>query len=161
MERGFTLIEILIVVVLLSIVALVVLPSGGENDDARLAAAGRILIADLEFAQLASIGNGVDPCVVVFDTTNERYHLARDSAPSTPMTSPASNDPYETTFGEGRAHWLAGVELDEVAVGGDDALGFTHLGSLDQTTAATITLRSGAETLVISVDADTGEPSTP
>ncbi|MHC4065472.1 MAG: prepilin-type N-terminal cleavage/methylation domain-containing protein, partial [Planctomycetota bacterium] len=64
---GFTLVEVLIVVVIAAIVAALAMPLLAETDSTRLAAAARLLMADLGFAQVESITHGDDPCVVVFD----------------------------------------------------------------------------------------------
>jgi Tfp pilus assembly protein FimT len=150
--------EVLIVVALLSIVALLVMPSGGGQDEDRLRSAARLLIADLEFAQLRSIADASDPCVIVLDLDTNTYHIAKQSEPATPIVDPGSNQPYVTTFGTGRAAQLAGVTLDAAAGLTGDQLGFTSLGVLDQGPDAAITLRSGAQTMQVIVDAPTGEP---
>src|SRR5438874_2544168 len=53
--RGFTLIEILCMVVVLGIASLVILPQITTRDDLKVAAAARALMADLLYAQNRSI----------------------------------------------------------------------------------------------------------
>lgn len=158
-RRALTLIELLIVVAILGIAALLVVPATGSSQEVRLRAAARLLIADLEYAQTASIGNGADPLVIVFDTANAAYHLAHRSDPTTPATNPASGSALTTTFGQGRAAALTAVTFDAMSVGGDEILGFSALGALDQSADATITLRCGTASIDIMVDAATGEPA--
>jgi len=155
---GFTLLEILIVVACIAIVALLVVPSG-DNTQTRLEMAARLLVADLEFAQLESIGNGADPCLIVFNKVDNSYEIVRHSSPSVPITNPATSGPYITHFGRGREEFLNGVTIDDISVGGDDRLEFTAMGALDQGTDAVITLRCGAQSTRIRLDASTGEPA--
>lgn len=56
--RGFTLIEILVVVVILSIAALIVVPGvGSQQDSLKLTASTRMVMADLFYAQNYAITN--------------------------------------------------------------------------------------------------------
>src|SRR5262245_61300099 len=121
---GFSLAELMIVLVVISIVALLVLP-GADDQTTRVREAARLLVADLEYAQLRSIGNGADPCVVVFEIDDKRYYVARASDPSTAIDDPGSSRVLMTHFGEGRARFLDGVVFDNLSVGGDSQLGFS------------------------------------
>lgn len=158
-SAAFTLIEVLLVVVCLSIIALLVIPAEGDVRMTRLRAGAQLLIADLEFAQLQSIGDGANPCVVVFDPVKNQYHIATQSDPQTPILDASTGQPYITQFGSGRASSLTGVVIEELTVGDDDQLGFTAIGSLDQPEPAGITLRSGSHILQIMLDPSTGEPA--
>lgn len=158
-RTAFSLVEILIVTVCLAIAAMLVLPAMASTHVARLQAAGKLMVADLQFAQLRAMGNSADTCVVVLNPTNNQYHLAHSSDPTTPIKNPATGQPYLTTFGGQRGHQLAGVTFDALSVGGDNKLGFTSLGQLDQAANATITLRCADHTLTISINAATGQTS--
>lgn len=151
--------ELLIVVVLVAITAALALPRMGDTRATRLREATRLLIADLAFAQVESIAHGDDPCVVTFDQANASYTIARSSAPGTPITEPATNTPYVTQFGAGRAAALAGVTIQSYSLGGDNQVAFGMFGQIDQTTAATITLQGGTMTMTVQIDAASGETS--
>jgi hypothetical protein len=129
----------------------------GADDTTRLAAAARLLMADLAFAQTDSITHADDACVVVFDQATSSYTLARSSSPTTPITNPADGQPYVTQFGVARAAELAGVTIAGYSLDGDDRLRFGAYGQLDQTAAASVTLQSGAETLTVQIDPYSGE----
>jgi prepilin-type N-terminal cleavage/methylation domain-containing protein len=159
--RAFSILEVLIAVAILGILAALAMPKAHANDAANLRLAARLLIADLEYAQLMSMGNGADPCLIIFEPDKHAYYLAWRSDPDTPILNSATGFPYEVRFGLGRAIGLTSVVFAVLDVGGDDALGFTAMGSLDQTTDARIVLRSGSRTLTIRIDAATGEPSSP
>lgn len=157
MDAAFTLIEVLIVVVLLGIVAALALPMTGTAGATRAIAAGRLLQADLEYAQHESIAHADDPCLLKVDQANQRYWIARASDVKTPITDPASQGAFLVTFGSGRAHMLAGVTIDSYSLDGDDELHFDAFGQPDQTTASTIVLACDGVTMTLSVDPATGE----
>lgn len=158
-RSGFTLIELIVVVVCIAIVAALVMPLAQEDDASRVRAAGRVLTADLEFAQMNSIGRGADPCGIMFDLQESGYRIATTSQPNSPIMNPAGNRPYERKFGRGDVELFRGVAIHDVAVGGDDWLGFTATGALDQEDDAVITLRCGEAALRIVIDSQTGEPA--
>ena len=72
--QGFTLIEILVVVVILGIASAVIVPQIGRRDDLTVSAASRVLMADLIFAQNKAIAMQARYCVV-FDQANAKYQL--------------------------------------------------------------------------------------
>ncbi len=161
-RRGFTLVEVLLVVVVLAIVAAVATARIGKTDSQKLIGAAQILAADLAFAQIESITKGEDPRVVVFNTPSTAgsvhgYHIAAAATPNTPITNPVGKGPYEVRFGFGRAAPLDGVTIAGQSVGGDARLGFGLYGQLDQTTNATITLACSGKSITLTIDAITGE----
>ena len=156
-QRGFTLLEILAVVVILAIVAAMAVPMLGQTRRARLTAAAELLAADLNFAQLESIAHSDDPRLVVFDTVNHAYYIAALSAPDAPITNPVGKIPYRTQFGVGRAAESGGVTITALSLGGDNQLRFGAFGQIDQATLASITLSLDRIRLTISVDPVSGE----
>ncbi|HUU82225.1 MAG TPA: prepilin-type N-terminal cleavage/methylation domain-containing protein [Phycisphaerae bacterium] len=123
--HGFTLVEVLIVVIVIGIAAMVTLPMLSEAHTTRLKTAARLLVADLGFARVESLARPDDPCVVVFDRPNNAYTIARASHPTTPITNPADGKPYVTQYGIGRALELAGVTIQGYSLDGNDQLGFS------------------------------------
>lgn len=158
-RTGFQLVEIMILVAVLAIAAAVALPRMSRTDDMRLRAAARLLIADLEYAQVESMAQGDAPRVVVFDAAGHAYHVARASEPDTPLDSPLGPFPYRTVFGQGRASALAGVTIHAYSLGGDNRVGFGLYGQLDQTAPATVTLACGGRRITITLDPTTGTSS--
>ena len=109
-QRGYTSVELMIVVTILSIAAVAALPMLGETSSTRLSAAARLLMADIDFARIKSIGRSSnDRCVIVLDQANNLYRIALASDPATPITNIVGNEPYEVQFGVGRAAELSGV----------------------------------------------------
>ena len=154
-----TLVELLIVVVLMAIAATLAMPMLASTDSTRLRAAANLLVADLAFAQIESITHADDLCVVTFDQAAGSYMVAKSSAPTTPMADPATNQPYVTTFGSGRASEAAGVSIQGYSLDGDSQLGFGIYGQTDQATQATITLQAGSLTMTVQIDGTSGETS--
>jgi prepilin-type N-terminal cleavage/methylation domain-containing protein len=155
---GFTLVELLIVLVIMAIVAAMALPMTSGIPATRVIAAARLVAADLEFAQQESIVHADDPCLLKLNQGTGTYWVARVSAPDTPIADPAN--PAATlsvTFGGGRANHLGGVSISSYDFDGDAELRFDAFGQPDQTTAATIVLASDGVTMTISVDPQTGE----
>jgi Tfp pilus assembly protein FimT len=156
-RSAFTLLELLVVIACVAIAGLLVVPMAGNTESSRVKAAGRLLVSDLQFAQMRAMGNGLEGCMVVFTPHQSRYHLATRLDVDAPITHPADQQPYVNQFGLGRAGHLKGVSITSVSAGGDQQLGFTTLGALDQGTAATIDLQCGSARLRITLNPTTGD----
>jgi len=74
LRKGFTLVEILIVVVIISIAALVAVPMFSSAGSMQIRSAANIIAADLEYAKSMAITTGQNYSVV-FDTNNETYKV--------------------------------------------------------------------------------------
>lgn len=154
---GFTLVELMTVVIVLGIAAALAVPMLGDTATSRLQGAASTLSADLAFAQVESLAHSEDTRVVVFDNPNDTYHIALSSDTATPITNPINKQPYLVDYGSGAAQSLTGVTISSYALDGDDELGFGVYGGLDQATAATITLACEGFTVTVTVDPNTGE----
>lgn len=158
LPSAFTLIEVMIVVAVLAVLSLAVLPGGGRISDDRARFAAELLVTDLGYAQIYSITNRADPCVVVFDTAAGAYHLARAASPTVPLTNLADARPYVTTFGSGRAASLKNVVITQLTGVTANRIAFASTGALNQTPAARISLRCGDAVRHVVVDPGTGVP---
>ncbi|MEX2673749.1 MAG: prepilin-type N-terminal cleavage/methylation domain-containing protein [Phycisphaeraceae bacterium] len=154
--RGFSLVEMMIVVVVLAIVALLAVPGETRREATQVQAAAKLLLADLDYACIASLGNGVDPCVVVFDEDGEGYRLASSLDAATPLTDPATGQPYQVRFGEGRAGALTRVRLTAVDTD-DNQLVYNPMGGLESAGDASVTLTCGSSSLTLTIRASTGQ----
>lgn len=156
-RAGFTLFELVIVVICVGIAGMLVVPQFSDQSPTRLTSAARLLAADIEYAQADSLANGDDPRQVIFDPANARYSIAPRSSPDTPIVNPVGRQPYVTRFGIGRAATLNGVGIAGVDLGGDNVLQFGVHGELDQVTTAKITLSCGNIKVDVTVHPITGE----
>jgi prepilin-type N-terminal cleavage/methylation domain-containing protein len=71
---GFTLVEIIIVIVIIAIVAMTAIPMMTAAASMQIRAAANMVAADLEYAKSMAISKG-QSFSVVFDETNERYQI--------------------------------------------------------------------------------------
>jgi prepilin-type N-terminal cleavage/methylation domain-containing protein len=154
---GFTLPELMIVVLIIGLTATLVLPSLGRDEPAQLRAAASILAADLGFAQADAVAHPADPRLIRVHDDAAGYSLVAGSDPETPLTNPATGEPYRIRFGEGEFDSLRDVRLAASDVGDDEMLGFAAYGNLDQTQTPTLELTAGELAVELSVDPETGE----
>ena len=156
-DRGFTLVEVLTVVIILGIAAALAVPMMSNTAVTKLQGASSALVADLSYAQIESLAHSEDKRVVVFDNPNDTYHIALTSDTATPIYNPTTKEPYLVDYGEEAAKSLDGVTITSYDLDGDDILGFGIYGGLDQATDATITLACDGFSVTITVDPNTGE----
>src|SRR3954465_14390638 len=104
--RAFTLVEILCVLVILGIAAAMIVPQMGSRDDLRAAAAARMVMADLIYAQNRAIATQ-QKHFVTFDNTSasKGYLLQRATQVSPTLTLVSVEHPitkestYQVLFG--------------------------------------------------------------
>jgi type II secretion system protein H len=109
---GFTLVEILAVIVILGIASAIVIPQIGTRDDMRVKAAARTLIADLIYAQNLAISTG-QVVYVRFDVAGNQYSMLTNPANSKakkgdPVQHPITQTDYVTAFGASKRGWEQG-----------------------------------------------------
>lgn len=172
---GFTLIEILCVVVILGIASAIVIPQIGTRDDLNVATAARAMMADLIYAQNLAIAQQ-KPYYVRFYGQSYSVCDSNTLVPIDHPLKPAINGgKYIVTFGDQATPTPSGVTpgLERVSITqpsflGQPVLGFDEMGqpfsfdastttSTTLTSAGTIQLQSGTNTLTISVQPFTGE----
>ncbi len=147
--RGFSLVEIMVVLVVMAILAAMALPElTGRNDMASLAASRR-LTADMEYAQNLAITSQAD-VYVTFDRTNNLYRLTDANNADIPHpvihTSNFVVD-FDTLNG------AQGVKISTVTFP-NSKVKFTSLGAPDN--AGSVTLTCSSRSYVVSVAAVTG-----
>ncbi len=159
--RGFTLIEILCVVIILAIAAVLVIPQLGSRSDLQAAAAARTVMSDILYAQNRAIAMQTTQ-YVKFSVATHTYEVQEGTTPAT-MTNPLTLKPFTQTFG-GTA--IPGVTLTSAAFDGKDTLAFDEIGapySFD-TTGGLVALSTGSikiaadgYTMTLTVKPYTGE----
>ena len=173
-RRGFTLVEILAVLVIIGIASAIVVPHLGTRDDLRCAAAARIAVADLIYAQNVAISTQ-KTVYVKFDVTNKNYTLLSTAATGgdVAMTNPLTQQTYTQIFGSA-SKGLETVNLGSAVFDGIDpnytncfTIAFDEMGapyafSYSQSNKndlkdGTIVLTSGSFSTTITVSPYTGE----
>lgn len=165
---GFTLIEILTVVVILGIVSLMVVPQIGTHADLNAAAAARVMMSDLMYAQNLSITTQ-KVHYIQFNATTQTYSIYDTTPLSTPINNPISNGPYTVTLGASAAAGLKDSQFQDVSFDGTTTLAFDELGSpysyssarpvgsqLVALAVGNVTVASGAVSMKITVQPYTG-----
>ncbi|MEX0777598.1 MAG: GspH/FimT family pseudopilin [Phycisphaeraceae bacterium] len=136
-RRGFTLVEVLIVVTIIGIAGAVIVPHMLTTGSLGIQAAGRMVIADLLYAQNEAIAQQ-SPCRVVFDPPNNRYYLT-DGAGNVMSTSWKGDGlgNYVVNFNEDSRFagvTISAAEFDDTLIVEFDALGApTNGGTIDLT----------------------------
>lgn len=158
-RRAFTLVEVLVVVAIIAVTAAVVLPRLTDDAVLRLRGAASILISDVEYAQVLSISHPDNPVVVRFDAAKSRYWLAYASAPDAPLNRPGTNQPYDVTFGQGRAASVGDIGVSVQNMPGE-TVAFDASGRLvDFSASPRITLTVDNRTLTLVIAPMTGSIS--
>lgn len=176
-RQGFTLVEILAVVVILGIASAIIIPQMGTRDDMRVKAAARTLIADLIYAQNLAISTG-QTVYIRFDVAGNSYSMLTNPSNSKakkgdPVQHPITQSDYVTAFGSNNRGWEQ-VKIDSAVMNGVDSnfrpeftVGFDEIGSphvwcydLDQRNDlndGTIVLKAGQFKNTITITPATGE----
>jgi prepilin-type N-terminal cleavage/methylation domain-containing protein len=164
-RHGFTLVEILVVIVILGIIAAIIVPQIGSRSDIRCAAAARVVMADLIYAQNLAIAKQQTHYVRF---TASSYGLYTTATGGSPITHPVEKTPYTATFGSGGSSGLQTCSLTSAAFDGRATLAFDELGapySYDSGTntiiplaaAGQIRIASGTFTMTVGLEPFTGE----
>ena len=173
-RRGFTLVEILAVVVIMGIESAIIIPNMGTRDDMRVTAAARVVVADLIYAQNQAISTS-SVVYVKFDVANNKYTLltTASSGGDVTMNNPLTQQTYIQQFGTGSQGWDT-VSLQSATLNGIDGnyqncftLAFDEIGSpsvfnygtnlTNELNSGSVVVKCGQFTKTISISAATGE----
>jgi prepilin-type N-terminal cleavage/methylation domain-containing protein len=179
-RSGFTLVEILAVVVILGIAAAVVVPQLGDRGDLKAKAGARMVVADLLYAQNMAIATQ-RYYYVTFDRAADKYTVyeerAIDATTQTDKiaTHPITKEPYEVPLGAGQATGMAIHDTETKFDGVDpayanlvtvafDELGAPHVYSAankkrDEMMTGKVVITSGPHKVTVTIERYTGEIS--
>jgi prepilin-type N-terminal cleavage/methylation domain-containing protein len=167
-RSGFTLIEILVMVVILGIMAAVILPQLGTTNDQKSMAAARVVMADLLYAQSRSISLQ-QMHYVQFNTSNGTYQVMTSVSPAVMINNPMSGQAYTVRFGSSSTTGLQSMQLGSANFDGQTVIAFDSMGvpysyntSTSTATAlvsGTIVITSGAASSTITVAPFSGQLS--
>jgi len=146
---GFTVIEILIVVVILAIAAMTAIPMMSSAGGVQIRSAANMIAADMEYAKSRAISRGQN-FSVVFDVSTESYRI-EDQYGSTISHPVKKGFDYVIDFGN---EGLDRVDITDVDFNGTSRIQFDYLGSPDN--GGTVSMQAGGITAMISVEPVTG-----
>lgn len=165
-KRGFTLVEILMVVVILGIAAACVVPQLSGRDDIKASAAARVVMADLIYAQNRAISTQ-QTHYVAFDPTNQNYAVLTGWTPQAFVTHPINQTNYVTKFSTAATNSMRQITLTSADFDGKAGLAFDALGApysvaTDGTTAPLVAqgkvkVTAGTYSLTVTIEPYTGE----
>ena len=166
-RRGFTLVEILGVVVILGIASAILIPQISSRDDQKASSAARVVVADLMYAQNRAIATQRTH-YVAFDTAANVYRIYEVvPSASSIIKHPVTGQNYQVQFGPASADGLkqmsiASANFDTQTVLAFDALGVPYsynatLNTLAPLSAGSVGVRSGTYQLTVSVAPFSGE----
>ncbi|HAU37243.1 MAG TPA: hypothetical protein DCX07_05950 [Phycisphaerales bacterium] len=154
--RGFTLAELLVLLLVLAITAVVVIPAAIDTTDSQAVSAARLLASDLQYAQNVAITTQ-RPVYVTFNVGAEQYQLSTPSELNpnerVVLNHPITKAPYVIDFSTQRGFGRTNVV--SASFGGLAEVGFDELGA--PSSAGTVTLQAGSRVYRISVTAATGK----
>ncbi len=147
---GFTLIEIIIVIVILAIAAMTAIPLMSSAGSVQIRSAANIIAADLEYARSMAISRGQNYSVV-FDESTESYSIKDQSDAVIPH--PVKKG-FNYTIDFKNDSRLNKVDITNVDFNSTDRVTFDCLGSPDN--GGTISLNANGPTATITVEPVTG-----
>lgn len=146
---GFTLVELMVVLVVLAIVSAVVVPHAIQASDMEALSAARVLSADLQYAQDMAITTQQD-VTVTFNVAASSYTLSNASGP---LIHPINKTDYVTAFATQRG--FGEVRIQSASFGSDAFVTFDEVGS--PSAGGSVQLQAGAYTCQVDVAATTGK----
>ena len=146
---GFSLAEVLIMVLVIGIASGVVIPLLGSSDYSVVVAGARRVASDLQYAQNTAIATQKD-ITVTFDIDSESYWLSNESGV---LIHPITSNAYMTDFTVDNE--LSRLDIVEVSGGGSVTFDPTGAPNLQ----CAVVLRAGGSTFNVTVSPITGTVS--
>ncbi len=148
--RGFTLIEIVIMIVIITIAALTAIPMMSSAASMQIRSAANMITADIEYAKSMAISRGQD-FSVVFDQSTDSYRI-EDQDGNIILHPVKKGFDYAIDFQNDSR--LNKVDITNIDFNTTNRVQFNCLGSPDY--GGTISLEAGGTTVTITVEPVTG-----
>jgi prepilin-type N-terminal cleavage/methylation domain-containing protein len=164
---GFTMVEILVVLMILGIVAGVMIPMMGNTDAMKLRATGQQIVSALAYAQNSAIA-GQDPIQVVFNTTAGSYGYSLEDEAGVVLVGDVSALDFKYALNFSTSDGYSRVKVtsalfDENASVWFDRLGGPHGGDIADAepalTSGVLKIAAGNSSMTITMAAVTGTVS--
>ena len=145
-NKGFTLIEILMVVVILGISAMVAIPMLGSGASMQMRSAANKIAADIEYAKSMAISRQQN-YTVNFDMSNNSYQI-QDSSGTVISDPMKSSDDFDVDFD--KVPSLSAVSISAIDFDGESSITFDYLGSPYAGSTSSTPLIDGSDGITIS-----------
>jgi MSHA pilin protein MshC len=148
-ERGFTAIELILVIVILGILAAIAYPRFQGLPGIRVSAAAQAIAADIRYAQSQAVSTAYNYKVYFYASTNSYsvYQVNRSSGAETIMSHPLKAGNYTV---------VVATDYPGVIIGGDYTVEFDYLGAPSTGGGGSVIVSGGGNSMTISVLANTG-----
>ncbi len=152
LRGGFTLVEIIIVIMIIGIAAFLAVPMFSSAADIQISTAANIIASDLEYVKSLAITRQKNYSVI-FDPANESYRVVETSIPGTPIPHPIKpGATFVVTFtGDSRTNHVNIVDANFDA-DADKTITFDYLGTPYRDNSGVLPLTANGQ---ISLSADT------
>jgi len=145
---GFTLTELIVVIVIIAIISAIAIPLATGTSSTKAQSAARLVMSDLEYAQNLAITSQTD-ITVTFSTSGNSYTVSNASgALNHPITKKTWTVDFDTARG------LSGVSLSSAGFSGSPAVTFSALGA--PSAEGTVALGAGTSGYQVAVAPITG-----
>ena len=152
---GFSLIELLTAIAIMALLGALVVPLLGDTKALRIDVARRLLVSDLEHAQILAITHPEDQIGVVINDEGDGWHIASLDDPSVPLEDSMTGNPLVLRLGSGPATSASSVFVETNAL--SNTIAFDQNGGLvDFTQVTEIFISSGVESVLIQISPTTG-----
>ena len=175
-RRGFTLVEILTVVLILGIASAIIAPQIGSRGDLKVRAAARVLVSDLIYAQNVAIAQQ-KWMFIKFDAANESYQVMDAAGPAGVdhiILNPVLKEPFIVKMGPACGSRLSDVRIQSAVMNGVDlayrpsfTIAFDELGTpfvysysevnTNEMLDGEVVFESGPHTIKVTIERYTGE----
>jgi len=154
-QFGFTLVELLLSLTILAMLAVLAIPFLGNTELLQLDVAKRLLVSDIEHAQILAITHPEDTIALIIEDNGNGWSIYSLPDSSTPIEDSITGEPLVLQFGLGAAASAENVLATTNAP--DNTVAFDQNGGLiDFTQAIKITLICGETTIDVSISPTTG-----
>ncbi len=147
-RTGFTLVEMIVVLVILAVAATIIVPYAAGTTSFQASAAARLIMSDLEYAQNQAITTQT-PVLVTFSVPGNSYTVSNASGT---LIHPISKQAYVVDFDT--SDGFKNVSVSSADFGGSSVVTFDALGSPDN--AGTVAVVAGSHTYTVTVAAVSG-----
>ena len=155
-RAGFTLVEIILVVVIITITAMLAVPMMSSASSMQIRAAANVITADLEYAKSIAITRQ-KIYTVIFDKVNETYRIEdADGVIDHPVKKGFQYIVDFTSDSRMNKVDLTDVDFDATSQIKFDYLGSPYNGDGDPLNSGTINLQADTSEIIIEIEAVTG-----